>query len=70
MLKRSSGVYYALFNLASGRPEPGGAFPAETSSFLSKPSNIPLQLNPSVVVCVFRVTWSRLYKKVVKVNYS
>lgn len=50
VLKRGTGISYALFNLANGRPEPGGQFPAETASFLSKASTIPMQLNPSVVV--------------------
>lgn len=52
MLKRGSGMTYALFNLANGRPEPGGAFPAETASFLAKTSSIPMHLNPSVVVSI------------------
>jgi hypothetical protein len=50
VLKRGSKMSYALFNLANGKAEPGGVFPAETASFLSKTSAIPMQLNPSVVV--------------------
>jgi hypothetical protein len=41
---------YALFNLANGKPEPGGVFPAETASFLSKTSGTSMKLNYSAVV--------------------
>ncbi|XP_028405111.1 E3 ubiquitin-protein ligase UBR5-like isoform X2 [Dendronephthya gigantea] len=49
VLKRGNKISYALFNLANGRPEPGGVFPAETASFLAKIPTVPLQLNRSVV---------------------
>ena len=37
VLKTSSGVRYALYSLASSKPEPGGTMPKDCAAFLSQP---------------------------------
>lgn len=62
VLKRGNRISYSLFNLANGKPEPGGVFPAETASFLAKISTTSLRLNTSVVVSLRLLLYSLLYQ--------
>lgn len=47
MLKTSSGVRYALYSLASSKPEPGGTMPKDCATFLSQPGSSDIQLYPT-----------------------
>lgn len=47
MLKTSSGVRYALYSLASSKPEPGGTMPKDCAAFLSQPGARDIQLYPT-----------------------
>ena len=47
MLKTSSGVRYALYSLASSKPEPGGTMPKDCAAFLSQPGARDIQLHPT-----------------------
>lgn len=48
ILKTSSfGVRYALYSLASSRPEPGGTIPKVCASFLSQPGARDIKLYPT-----------------------
>lgn len=47
MLKTSSGVRYALYSLASSKPEPGGTMPKDCATFLSQPGARDIQLYPT-----------------------
>ena len=45
LLKTSSGVRYALYSLASTKPEPGGAMPADCAAFLGQPGARDVRLH-------------------------
>ena len=47
MLKTSSGVRYALYSLASSKPEPGGTMPKDCAAFLTQPGAKDIQLYPT-----------------------
>lgn len=47
MLKTSTGVRYALYSLASSKPEPGGTMPKDCATFLSQPGVKDIQLYPT-----------------------
>lgn len=47
MLKTSTGVRYALYSLASSKPEPGGTMPKDCAAFLSQPGVKDIQLYPT-----------------------
>lgn len=47
MLKTSSGVRYALYSLASSKPEPGGTMPKDCAAFLSQPGARDIKLYPT-----------------------
>ena len=47
MLKTPSGVRYALYSLASSKPEPGGTMPKDCATFLSQPGSSDIQLYPT-----------------------
>ena len=48
MLKTSSlGVRYALYSLASSKPEPGGTMPKVCAAFLSQPGARDIKLYPT-----------------------
>lgn len=47
MLKTPSGVRYALYSLASSKPEPGGTMPKDCAAFLSQPGAQDIQLYPT-----------------------
>lgn len=47
MLKTLSGVRYALYSLASSKPEPGGTMPKDCAAFLSQPGSSDIHLYPT-----------------------
>ena len=47
MLKTSNGVRYALYSLASSKPEPGGVMSKDCASFLGQPGARDIKLYPS-----------------------
>ena len=53
MLKTSSGVRYALYSLASSKPEPGGTMPKDCAAFLSQPGARDIKLYPTGDVSIF-----------------
>ncbi|XP_048590266.1 E3 ubiquitin-protein ligase UBR5-like isoform X2 [Nematostella vectensis] len=44
LLKTSTGVRYALYSLASSKPEPGGGLPADCASFLGQRGSRDIQM--------------------------
>ena len=52
MLKTSSGVRYALYSLASSKPDPGGTMPKVCAAFLSQPGATDIKLYPTGEVSI------------------
>ena len=64
MLKTSSGIRYALYSLASSKPEPGGTMPKDCATFLSQPGSSDIQLYPTGDVSL-----NKSHHRLFSVNY-